>query len=400
MTLAFEPDSRPSSQAPARVLAAGPLDFPDSPLSRAARQPLMLGLFLNLQDIRFSDLPSSNSWEFDYNVDLVKKADAAGFDIAFSRTQWLPKGGYDGDGSLDSFVALGAMAPVTKSILLISTLHVLYGPWHPLHIAKIGSTFDHIAKGRWGINIVTGHRAVEHEMFGWNRIEHDKRYDMAGELFDVLGHLWADDDNFSYEGGLSPWKVKDGYITPKPKFGRPILVTATGSSAGIDFATTYSDLVFITSPGGSHIDSALETLPAHIAEIKGRARAKGRTVKTIINPMVISRDTEAETEAYLKAIIDNKPAPSATAFGNTNRGYDSDAVAWRGRKDPSHKQGLNLGGNIEIIGTPEQVVEQLIGLKRAGIDGVQFNFFDFAPDFDHFLATTLPLLREAGLRVD
>jgi FMNH2-dependent dimethyl sulfone monooxygenase len=389
MPLAVNQDAAP--------VRRGPLDFPDSPLSRAARQPLMLGLFLNLQDIRFSNLPTTSTWTYDYNAELVKKADELGFDIAFSRTQWLPKGGYDGEASLDSFVALGAMAATTKNILHISTLHVLYGPWHPLHIAKIGATFDHISKGRWGINIVTGHRAIEHEMFGWNRIEHDRRYDMTGELFDVLHRLWTDTENFSYEGKLSPWKINNGYITPKPLYGRPILVTATGSPAGIDFASEYSDILFITSPGGAHIDSALETLPGHIASIKARARARGREVKTIINPVVVSRDTEAETQAYVRAIIDNLPAPTGTSFGH--RGYDSDAVAWLGRNDPRHKQGLGLGGNIEIIGTPEQVVEQLIGLKKAGIDGVQFNFYDFARDFDHFAETTLPLLKQAGLRL-
>lgn len=375
----------------------GPLDFPDSPLSRAARQPLMLGLFLNLQDIHFSDLPSTSSWTYDYNADLVGKADAAGFELAFSRTQWLPKGGYDGEASLDSFVALGAMAATTKNILLLSTLHVLYGPWHPLHIAKIGATFDHIAKGRWGINVVTGHRAIEHEMFGWNRIDHDRRYEMAGELIDVLQRLWSDTENYSYEGQLSPWKIKDGYITPKPSYGRPILVNATGSPAGIDFAARYSDIVFITSPGGAHIDSALETLPAHIATIRARARAYGREIKTLINPFVVSRDTEADTAAYLKGIVEGVPPPSPTGFGQ--RGYDSDAYAWKGRSDTRHKQGYNLGGNIEIIGTPEQVVDQLIALKKAGIDGVQFNFYDFTPDFEYFVETTLPLLKQAGLRL-
>lgn len=375
----------------------GPLDFPESPLSRAARQPLMLGLFLNLQDIRLSGHPTSSSWTFDYNAEIVRKADDLGLDLAFSRTQWLPKGGYDGEASLDSFVALGAMAATTRNILLISTLHVLYGPWHPLHIAKIGATFDHIAKGRWGINIVTGHRAVEHEMFGWSRIEHDRRYEMAGELFDVLQRLWTDTENYSCEGRLSPWRIKDGYITPKPRYGRPILVTATGSPAGIEFAARRSDLVFITSPGGAHIDSALETLPAHVAAIKDRARALGREVRTIINPLVLSRPTEAETRDYLRAVVDGKFAPTGTSFGH--RGYDSDAVAWRGRNDARHKQGFGLGGNIEIIGTPEQVVEQLAALKAAGIDGVQLGFYDFAPDFDAFAASTLPLLKQAGLRL-
>jgi FMNH2-dependent dimethyl sulfone monooxygenase len=375
----------------------GPLDVEDSPLSRAARQPMMLGLFLNLQDITFSDLPTSNSWTFDYNADLVKRADELGFEIAFSRTQWLPKGGYDGASSLDSFIALGAMAAITRNILLISTIHVLYGPLHPLHLAKYGATLDHIAKGRWGINIVTGHRAVEHEMFGWQRIDHDKRYEMAGELFEVLHRLWTEDENLSYEGKLNPWSINNGWITPKPQFGRPNLVTATGSPAGFDFAARHSDLVFVTSPGGAHIDSALETLPAHVAALKARATALGRQVKAIINPMVIARDTEAEAIAFAEAIEAGKPQPGTRAFATST--YDSDAHAWRGRGDPKHKQGRNLGGNIEIIGSPEQVVEKLIGLKKAGIDGVQLNFYDFREDLEYFATRILPLMKEAGLRL-
>jgi dimethylsulfone monooxygenase len=101
----------------------GPWDFPDSPLSRSDKQPLLLGLFLTLQDVKISTLPTSNTWTYDYNVELVKRADELGFEVAFSRTQWLPKGGYDGEASLDAFVALGAMAAITKDILLISTMH-------------------------------------------------------------------------------------------------------------------------------------------------------------------------------------------------------------------------------------------------------------------------------------
>lgn len=376
----------------------GPFDFPDSPLSLAARQPLMLGVFLNLQDINFSSLPTSNTWTFDYNVEVVKRAEELGFELAFSRTQWLPKGGYDGEASLDAFVALGAMAAVTSKILLISTMHVLYGPLHPLHIAKYGATLDHIAKGRWGINIVTGHRAIEHEMFGWQRIEHDKRYEMASELFDVVNRLWNETENFSYEGKVSPWKLENAWITPKPLYGRPLLINATGSPAGVDFAAHYSDLIFITSPGGAHIESALETLPAHIANIKQQAKAAGRQVRTLINPIIISRDTEKEAEAYADAITAGKPSPSGTGFGGA-RQFDSDAHAWKGRLDTTQKQGRNLGGNIEIIGTPEQVVEQLVGLKAAGIDGVQLSFYDFKEDLEYFGDRILPLMKQAGLRL-
>jgi FMNH2-dependent dimethyl sulfone monooxygenase len=182
-----------------------PADFPDSPLSRALRQPLLLGLFLPIQAGGWSasTLPRTTDWTFDYNAALVRQAEDLGFDLAFGLSQWLPKGGYGGvlnGQALDSFISLAAMAAITHRIILISTVHVLYGPWHPLHFAKFGATLDHIAKGRWGVNIVTGHRAVEHEMFGWSRIEHDRRYELATEFLEVVQRLWSETENYSYEG--------------------------------------------------------------------------------------------------------------------------------------------------------------------------------------------------------
>jgi alkanesulfonate monooxygenase SsuD/methylene tetrahydromethanopterin reductase-like flavin-dependent oxidoreductase (luciferase family) len=228
-------------------------------------------------------------------------------------------------------------------------------------------------------------------MFGAERIEHDRRYELAGEFFDVVQRLWAETENYSFEG-RSSWRLKDAYVTPKPQFGRPLLVNATGSPAGIDFAAAYSDIVFITSPGGAHIDSALETLPAHIASVHRAAAGRGRRVRTLINPVIVCRETEREAHEHARAIV-------ATTVRTGKHDYDSDAHAWRGRKDSSHKQGLGVGGNIEIIGSPEQVVDQLLALKKTGIDGVQLSFNDFLPDLEHFGARVLPLLREAGLRL-
>ena len=387
----------PAQQSPIQR-ARAPSEFPDSPLSQAFKQPLMLGLFLNLQDMQRSTIPTSNTWTFDYNTRIVQQGEALGFELAFSRTQWLPKGGYDGEASLDSFIALGAMAAATSKIMLISTMHVLYGPLHPLHIAKYGATLDHIAKGRWGINIVTGHRAIEHEMFGWQRIEHDQRYALSAELFDVVESLWSSDEDFWHQGRQG-WAVNRGFITPKPQFGRPVLVNATGSDAGIDFAARYSDIIFVTSPGGSGIDAALATLPAHTAQIRQAAERHGRTVRTLINPVIVSRDTDAETEAYADAIVAGKKPDAKPGSNAKGQVYDSDAHAWRGRKDGTRNVGRGLGGNIEIVGTPEQVVEQLIALKAAGIDGIQIGFFDFEKDLAHFGASILPLLKSAGLRL-
>ena len=167
-----------------------PLDDPTSPLSRAtAKQPLLLGVFLNLQDIHISSHPTTNSWTFPYNLSIVQEAERQGFELAFSRAQWLPKGGYDGAASQDAFISLGAMAAATKSIILISTLHILYGPLHPLHIAKWGATFDHVSQGRWGLNIATGHRLIEHDPLPIARLGNEALQGIAKRLGRYPGRI-------------------------------------------------------------------------------------------------------------------------------------------------------------------------------------------------------------------
>uniref|UniRef100_UPI00195420CE hypothetical protein n=1 Tax=Stenotrophomonas maltophilia TaxID=40324 RepID=UPI00195420CE len=61
----------------------GPADFPDSPLAKALAQPILLGLFLPIQAGGWSQstLPRSTDWRFDYNRDLVLKAEDLGFDL-------------------------------------------------------------------------------------------------------------------------------------------------------------------------------------------------------------------------------------------------------------------------------------------------------------------------------
>ncbi|HEX7867321.1 MAG TPA: LLM class flavin-dependent oxidoreductase [Variovorax sp.] len=378
---------------------AAPTEFSESPISQAFKQPVLLGLFLPIQAGGWSasTLPRTTDWRFDYNKELVLNAERLGFDLVFALSQWLPKGGYGGvfDGNaLDSFMTTAALTAVTSRIMLISTIHVLYGPLHPLHLAKYAATLDHISGGRWGINVVTGHRAVEHEMFGSQRIEHDRRYELAAEFLEVVQRLWADTENWSFKGESS-WKLDGAFVSPKPHFGRPVLVNATGSDAGIGFAARYSDIVFITSPSGSSFASAIEALPAHAARVKQAARDVGREVRTLLNPMVISRETERETWDYHDAIVAHIDADPKTSF---NR-FDSDAHAWRGRVGNDAPKRRAIGGNIEVIGTPEQVVEQFVQLKRAGIDGLQLSFFDFKPDLEFFGDRILPLMKQAGLRL-
>lgn len=375
-----------------------PADFPESPLARVLQQPFLLGLFLPIQDGGWtpSTLPRTTSWTFDYNAALTRRAEELGFDLVFGLAQWTPKGGHGGttsyrEVSIDSFMTVAALAPITSRILLISTVHVLYGPWHPMHLAKFGATLDHISGGRWGANIVTGHIPREARMFGMERRDHASRYERAREFTRLMKELWAAKDNLTVDGPF--WSMENAFVTPKPRFGRPVLVNATGSADGIAFAAEHSDLVFITSPSGNQMQHAVESLPSHTARIRAAAQARGRTLRTIINPMVVCRPTEREAITYRDAIVAAADEGAVRGFAEVTRG--GDAVAWskQTRDYPA------LGGNLHVVGSPEQVVDHFLALKNAGVEGVQVTFYDFAPDLEYFGKVVLPLMQQAGLRL-
>lgn len=386
----------PSSVEP--MAWPGPAEFPESPLARVLKQPMMLGLFLPIQSGGWSTstLPRTTTWTFDYNAALTRQAEALGFDLVFGLAQWTPKGGHGGEmryreTSIDSFMTVSALAAITSRILLISTIHVLYGPWHPLHLAKFGATLDHISGGRWGANIVTGHIPREAAMFGMARPDHARRYEMADIFTTRLKQLWASSDNLTVDGPY--WAMDQAFVTPKPLYGRPVIVNATGSAEGIGFASRHSDIVFITSPAGNQMADAIESLPAHTAAIRNSAATAGRELRTIINPMIICRPTEREAERYRDAIVEAADIGATDGFSAARR--SGDAVAWRDQRR-LHRP---IGGNLHIVGSPDQVVDSLLDLKAAGCDGVQLTFYDFAPDLAYFGEAVLPMMVQAGLRL-
>ena len=69
------------------------------------------------------------------------------------------------ESAADPLLVTAGLAPLTRNIILISTVHILYG-WHPLHLAKFAASIDHMSHGRWGLNVVTGYKKSEYEMFG------------------------------------------------------------------------------------------------------------------------------------------------------------------------------------------------------------------------------------------
>ena len=213
----------------------------------------------------------------------------------------------------------------------------------------------------------------------------------ADEFTSIMNKLWLEDDELTFEGQF--WNTNSAFVAPKPVNGRCLLVNAASSGAGLAYAARHSDLIFITSPAGADLDKACEALPAHNQRIKSLAKEQGREIRTIINPHVICRETEDEAWQQYRAILEHQDVAAADNFYATFAGGDQSS--WKGNT----RDQWVIGGNVHIVGTPEQVIDGFTRLAKAGCDGVQVNFYDFIPDLEFFGHRVVPLMHEAGLRV-
>jgi FMNH2-dependent dimethyl sulfone monooxygenase len=372
-----------------------PIDNSDglTPMERAAQNKMILGLFIPLQNGAWTPslYPRSTDWTFEYNAECTVRAEELGFDLVFGLAQWHGAGGLGGEmrfreNTQDPLLVTAGLAALTKRIMLISTVHVLYG-WTPLLLAKYAATLDHMSGGRWGMNMVTGIKLEDFAMFGLEPIEHDKRYEKADELMQAMKLLWESTDNVDFHGEY--YNMGKGFVSPKPIHGRPIIVNASSSGAGMEFAANHSDLMFITRPAGEDVYGLLAS---HNKSIKDKANEMGKSVRTIINPHIICADTEKEAKARRQAFIDHADPVALDNFFKFITGGDT--VSWKG----AMRDDLAVGGNMQIVGTPEQCVEKMLKLHEAGIDGIQVNFYDYLPDLEYFGERVLPLMKEAGLR--
>ena len=55
-------------------------------------------------------------------------------------------------------------------------------------------------------------------------------------------------------------------------------------------------------------------------------------------------------------------------------------------------------GTNPLIGTPEEIVDQLLDYSTRGIDGLALYFIDYDAELALFEEQVMPLLRQAGLR--
>ncbi|KAJ9145325.1 Dimethyl-sulfide monooxygenase [Pleurostoma richardsiae] len=451
--------------APEVVVPAVQQSIPAQQLQNDGRHDLGNGktqIFLNAFDMFTIGHLAPGQWknpkdksttrtDLSYWINLAKLLERGGFLSLFIADTY---GGYDTyEGSLDNCVRraaqwpvldpvipLSAMAAVTKNLTFGITSSTSFEP--PFLLARRFSTLDHLTKGRLGWNIVTSWKKAAFKAIGLDEpIEHDERYARADEYLRVVYKLWegswADDavrpdpENDSYtdpekvrtikhEGKYFKLNTKH-IVNPSPQ-RTPYLFQAGTSPAGVDFASSHAEAIFL----GGHSPAAVAP---KVAKIRAAAAAKGRDPRSLkffvtVTPILGRTNEEAqaklaELKQYASTVgglvlvsgmlgidlskipLDKELTADDSTEANKVRSHLESVLTnteakWTPRKIAER---VGIGGLGPLaVGTPDQVADELERWVREGdIDGFNLAHATTPGTFEDVVDLLVPELRGRGV---
>jgi pyrimidine oxygenase len=325
---------------------------------------------------------------FELNKAIVQKAEGYGFDFALSMIKLRGFGGKTEfwEHNLESFTLMAGLAAVTRKIKIFATAATLTMP-API-VARMASTIDSIAPGRFGINLITGWQKAEYDQMGlWPGESHYRdRYNYLAEYATVLKEL--------IETGVSNFKgqylqMEDCRVSPKPTPGVKI-ICAGSSDEGLAFTAQYADYAFALGKG-TNTPAAFAPVNARIEAAKAKT---GRDVAAYILFMIIADETDEKAMAKWQLYRDgadqdalrwltNQAAPNAAA-GTSNTNTTQLAA-------PESAVNLNMG---TLVGSYESVARMLDEVAAVpGTAGVLLVFDDFLQGVENFGSKIQPLMK-------
>jgi FMNH2-dependent dimethyl sulfone monooxygenase len=336
-----------------------------------------------------STIEQRTDWSFDYNRELARIAERAGFEYALSQVRYTASYGAEFQHESTSFSLALLMA--TERLKLIAAVHP--GLWQPGVLAKWLATADHLSGGRVAVNVVSGWFSDEFRQLGEPWLEHDERYRRSAEFIQALKLIWTEDEA-NIAGDF--YRIRDFSLKPKPLSwpGRPHpeIFQGGNSSAARRNGGRYSDWYF---SNGKDFDGVREQLD----DLRLIADDAGRTdgPRFGLNGFVIVRDTETEARDTLREIVAKAHVEAVEGFGAAVKQAGQSTSDKRGMWADSSFEDLvqyNDGFRTNLIGTPEQVAERIVEYRRLGVDLILAGFLHFQEEVEAFGRDVIPLVRE------
>lgn len=350
-----------------------------------------LGLFSANTESGLAITTAPERWRatWDNNLRLARLADEAGIDFMLPVARWTDWGP-DTDFHRSALDPLGwavGLLAATRRIQVFSTVHTAFH--HPVVAAKQLATADQIGSGRAGLNIVAGWHAPEYEMLGLSLPgDHDTRYALAQEWWDIVARIWASDDPFDHDGRF--FQLKHVVGAPKPAGGRIPIINAGSSRQGRSFAARNADRAFTVVAGpqdGAEV----------VTQIRAEARACHRDVGVFTLGHVVCRPSRAQAQEFLRYYADERADWPAVDEVMRLQGLHAQSFTpemlqtFRSRFAAGH-------GSCPLVGDPDDVASAIAAFARAGFDGLALSFLNYGDELGYFAQEVIPRLDAAGVR--
>lgn len=336
---------------------------------------------------------AENAWEMNWpdTRQVTVMADQAGFEVLLPVARWKGYGGPTNfnNRTFETFTWASAVAAATDYSCIFSTAHVPLV--HPVTAAKQCATIDHISGGRFAFNIVCGWFRNEFEMFAADWRQHDVRYEYAAEWLEFVQRIWREDKAFDFDGVY--FTAKQVWSEPKPLQTPSLpIMNAGGSPAGQKFAATHADMNFVILK-----EREMAAGKAQINSLKTMARNAGRNIQSWIHVYVVCRDTEKEAQDYLDYYVREKG--DYEAVNNLLEIFEMNSETLPAEVLEQFRFHFIAGhGGYPLVGTPEQIVDEMNKLIQIGVDGVLISWVDYKTEAKQWIDEVLPLMEQAGQR--
>jgi FMN-dependent oxidoreductase (nitrilotriacetate monooxygenase family) len=352
-------------------------------------------------------------------ADMVKKAEAAKLDAVFfgdiAGAGKIPGSDPTVSGHYEPITSIGALSALTSRIGMIGTASTTFLP--PFAVARQFSGLDSLTGGRVGWNIVTS--STGNRNFGIDVMPSgEDRYRMAAEFIDVVTALW---DSWSDKAVVNDrergiwadpalirainhkgefFSVEGPINMPRSPQGRPVMVQAGSSEAGMNVGARYADAIYTQQP---EQQAAID----FYGSFKQKVRSFGRNPDQVkIVPGIVpilgetesdARDLENDLASYVNTDLGRTFIGTRLEMDLSQLDLDEEIPAeWfvgpkvesRSRYEVFRKLSVDEGytlrdlihvnarshGHQTITGTPGQVADRMIDWFDSGAcDGFNLN---------------------------
>ena len=283
---------------------------------------------------------------WDQWLGLARACEDHGLEGLFRSDHYVSVRGQTNNGSLDAWTTLAGLGAQTSRIRLGTCVSPATFR-HPSVLAKSVVTADHISGGRVELGMGAGWSEIEHVAYGFPFFDTATRMERLGEQVEIVHRQWTE-DVFSFDG--RHYQLRDLHALPKPvQEPHPPLIL--GGNAG----TKSSRLAAGWADEYNTVSATPDAARERRANLARACEAVGRDPSTltfsVMTNCIVGTD-QADLERRARRLL-------------ARTGQDADVREW-------------LAGQSEakLIGTVEQVVEDVRALEAAGVQRVMLQHLD------------------------